>query len=179
MSLSPAVVDRQEQPYVGIQEVVTMDTFAKIADRLPGVFDWLGEQGVEPAGPPFFRYNLIDMERRLEVEAGVPVLDPTMLDPSVLGPAVADGGMFVGTLPAGRYASVAYIGHPDDLVTLTAELIRWADQEGLAWDMRQTGEGQAWGCRLEIFKTNPVEQPDPNRWETELAFRLADGQSPR
>lgn len=31
-----------------------------------------------------------------------------------------------------------------------------------------------WGCRLEVYKTDPAEQPDTGKWETELLFRLAD-----
>jgi hypothetical protein len=33
---------------------------------------------------------------------------------------------------------------------------------------------QIWGCRLESYRTNPAEERDVTRWETELAFRLAD-----
>jgi hypothetical protein len=41
--------------------------------------------------------------------------------------------------------------------------------------MTDTENGQEWGCRLEIYKTNPSEEPDMGKWETELAFRLAPG----
>ncbi len=42
----PALVRRPEQPYAAIYGVVTMDTIALIADRLPGVFGWLAERGI-------------------------------------------------------------------------------------------------------------------------------------
>jgi hypothetical protein len=29
-------------------------------------------------------------------------------------------------------------------------------------------------CRLEIYLTDPGKQPDMDKWETQLAFRLAD-----
>lgn len=165
VSLEPVIGERGEQPYVAVRGVVTMETFGEIADRLPGVFDWLAQRGIEPAGPPFFRYNLVDMERQLEVEAGVPV---------AAGMIGGSDGVFAGSLPSGRYISVTHVGHPDQLVDVTAELIRWVAERGLAWDMLQTDEGQVWGCRLEVLKTNPAEVPDPNDWETELVFRLAD-----
>ena len=38
----------------------------------------------------------------------------------------------------------------------------------------QTPDGEAWGCRLEIYVTNPADQPDPATWQTQLAFKLAD-----
>jgi len=29
-------------------------------------------------------------------------------------------------------------------------------------------------CRLEIYLTDPSVEPDMSKWETQLAFRLAD-----
>ncbi|MFD2026891.1 hypothetical protein [Promicromonospora aerolata] len=34
--------------------------------------------------------------------------------------------------------------------------------------------GEAWAGRFEFFLTNPDDQPDRSRWDTELAFKLAD-----
>jgi hypothetical protein len=36
----------------------------------------LRSRGVQSAGQPFYRYNVIDMDRQLEVEAGFPVAAP-------------------------------------------------------------------------------------------------------
>jgi effector-binding domain-containing protein len=164
MPTAPRIVERAEQPYVAVSGRVTMHTIGAIADRLPEVFAWLGARGLEPAGAPFFRYDLIDMERQLEVEAGVPVATA----------AAADGEVLAGVLPAGRYASLTHVGHPDGLVEATTALLDWAARQGLAWDVTETPEGQRWGCRLEVYKTDPAEQPDMGKWETELLFRLAD-----
>jgi effector-binding domain-containing protein len=166
MPAEPKIVERAEQPYLAIRGLVTMQTFAAIADRMPEVFGWLGARGVEPTGPPFFKYNVIDMERQLEVEAGVPVA----------AIAEGEGDIFAGILPAGRYATVTHIGPPDALLGATAALLAWAEERGLTWDMSEEGEGERWGCRLELLKTNPLEEPDVNKWETELAFRLMDAQ---
>jgi hypothetical protein len=73
MSAAPEIVTRAEQPYVAIRARVTMTALGGVADRLPEVFGWLGVHGLAPAGPPFFKYNFVDMARELEVEAGVPV----------------------------------------------------------------------------------------------------------
>jgi len=37
-----------------------------------------------------------------------------------------------------------------------------------------TDAGDAWGARLEVFLTDPRVEPDIERWQTELAFLLAD-----
>lgn len=159
----PMIVERSEQPYVAIRRSVTMETFGAIADRIPEVLDWLASRGVEPAGAVFFRYNVVDMPR-LVVEAGVPVA----------AVVATEGDVISGVLPAGRYVTVTHVGHPDELLDVTATLLRWAEQQDLDWDMADAADGQRWGCRLEVYKTDPSDEPDLNKWETDLAFRLAD-----
>lgn len=163
MTTDPSIVTRAEQPYVGVRSAVTMETISTIADRIPEVFGWLASHGVAPAGPPFLRYRMIDMDRRLDIEAGVPV-----------AAATGDDQVHLDVLPAGRYVTLTHVGHFDGLAATTGELLAWAAGEGLTWDMTETPDGQAWNCRLEIYVTNPAEQPDPATWETQLAFRLAD-----
>jgi effector-binding domain-containing protein len=164
MRTEPTIVERAEQPYVGVTGSVTMQRFSEIADRLPGVFGWLGARGIEPADAPFFKYNVVDMEREMEIEAGVPVA--TAVD--------GDGEVSSGVLPAGRYATVTFVGHPSRLVEPTRDLLVWAAEQGLRWDMVETDRGQRWGCRLEVLLTNPADEPDMDKWETQLLFRLAD-----
>ncbi|MCW6006289.1 GyrI-like domain-containing protein [Micromonospora sp. CPCC 205371] len=161
--VEPAITYREAQPYVAMKRLVTMETIPEIADRIADVIGWLVGRGVAPAGAPFLKYNVIDMARELEIEAGVPV------EREIGG----DGTVFGGVLPAGRYLTVTNVGHPDELLGVTAGLLSHAERHGLAWDMTETDAGQRWGCRLEIFHTNPLEEPDLNKWECELAFRLA------
>jgi effector-binding domain-containing protein len=164
MSQDPVIEHRDEQPYVGVRETITMTTFAKVADRMPGIFPWLAERGVQPSGAPFFRYRVIDMDGDLLVDAGVPVADT--LD--------VDGDLIADVLPAGRYVVLSHTGHPDELIDVTAGLLRWADGQGLAWDVTPSPDGDVWGCRLEVLKTNPMVEPDMHKWETDLVFKLAD-----
>ncbi len=162
----PSVEQRPEQPYVAVRETVTMTTVARIADRMPEVFGWLGERGIAPAGPPFFKYDVIDMGGDLVIEAGVPVATPADVPD--------DAEVFAAVLPAGRYAVVQHTGHPDELEAVTRDLLDWAAAQGLAFDMTPTPEGEMWGARLEWYLSDPAVEPDMNRWDTELAFRLAD-----
>jgi len=64
------MVTRAEQPYVAIRTWVPMAGLGGVAARHPEVFAWLGARGPAPARAPFFKYNVIDMARELEVEAG-------------------------------------------------------------------------------------------------------------
>lgn len=164
METEPEIRQRAAQPYAGISSWVTMATVGSVADRIPEIFGWLGGRGSAPAGPPFFRYHVIDMDRQLEVEAGVPVASAVQ----------DDGDVHAGTLPAGRFAVMTHTGAPDTLMAAAGELLNWALERGLAFDVSQTDVGERWGCRLEIYLTDPAEQPDASKWQTELAFRLAD-----
>ena len=161
--MNPKIVDRVEQPYVAVRAMVTMSTIPEIADRFPEVFGWLADNGVAAVDAPFFKYNVIDMDQRLDMEAGVPV------DAVLTG----EGEVLAGILPAGRYATVTHVGHPSELVDVTAKLLEWAAAEGLAWDVTGTDDGERWGCRLEQLLTNPAVEPDMSKWETRLMFRLA------
>jgi effector-binding domain-containing protein len=162
--IEPIIVERADQTYVGMRRSITMDTFNEVTDRIPELLGWLDEKRTAPSGPPFLKFNVIDMERELEVEAGVPVDDPIFDEDPV----------FVGVLPAGRYVSYTHRGHPDGLVPVTRDVLAWADREGLTWDMTDVPEGQKWGCRLISSLTDPAIEPDMNNWDSELLFRLAD-----
>jgi effector-binding domain-containing protein len=159
-----SVVDLPEQPFVGVTKTVTMSTMNEIADEIGGLVGWVLEHGHAPAGAPFLRYLVIDMAGDMVVQAGVPVA----------GQVETDGGLEVGTLPAGRYATTRHVGHPDGLYAATVGLLTWAGQEGLRFDKHPSEQGEVWANRVEWFESNPVEQPDMDQWVTRLTFKLAD-----
>jgi effector-binding domain-containing protein len=164
MPAAPRIETRAGQPYAAIRARVTMAELSGLGARFGEVFAWLGARGLAPAGAPFFRYNVIDMARELEVDAGVPVA--AAVD--------GDGNVVSGVLPAGRYATLTHVGHPSELYGITGTLLDWAASQGLTWDMSPGEEGERWGARLETYLTDPSEEPDMSKWVTELAFRLAD-----
>jgi effector-binding domain-containing protein len=164
MSPEPTIVDWTARPYAAIKAQVTLQNISQVVPPLNGeVFGWLAQRGIAPAGPPFWKYNVIDMQRGLEVEAGVTVAEAFEGDARVQS----------GVLPAGRYVTVLHVGHPSTLMAATAALLDWAKTQRLTWDVRPSPEGDRWGCRLELYLSDPQEQPDMTKWETQLAFRLA------
>jgi effector-binding domain-containing protein len=164
LTVQPVVEHRAEQPYVGITELVTLESFDVVEQRLADVSTWLAAEGIEPAGPPFFRYHVIDMFRQLEVEAGVPVASAV----------VTVGEVRAGVLPAGRYVAHTHTGAPDTHIDVITLVFDWAAERGLVWDKTPTPEGDAWGCRLESVLSEPGTQPPGAGLTTEFAFRLAD-----
>jgi len=159
------VETRPDQPYAAIPAEVSMDGFGDLLGPLWGeVFGWLGTRGIEPAGPPLIRYKVIDMERTMQIEVGVPVAAPIDGDDRVIG----------GVLPAGRYAVLSHFGDYSGLVEANGALLDWVAAEGESVDQRPTGGGDAFGGRVEFYPTDPEEEPDPSKWQTDVAFRLAD-----
>ena len=79
------------------------------------------------------------------MEVGVP------LTAAVAG----DGDIIAGTLPAGRYAVVQHVGHPEELLGVTSALLEWAEQQGMAWDVSESPDGELRESRLEIYHTDP------------------------
>jgi effector-binding domain-containing protein len=160
---TPRIETRAEQPYVAVVAQVAMAELAELAQRFGEVFGWLDAHGLQPGGAPFFKYDEIDMAGTLRVQAGVPIASLVQGDAGVVG----------GVLPGGRYVTVLHHGHPDQLEQATASLLEWADEQGLRWDMTPGERGEVWGSRLEFYLTDPNEEPDLEKWVTQLAFRLA------
>ncbi|GAA1544418.1 GyrI-like domain-containing protein [Kribbella lupini] len=154
----PEIVERSEQPYVALRAKVRMDEIATFARRGGEVFGWLAARGITPVGDLFFKYDVVDMENGLVIEIGIPVEERH----------TGEGEIVTGVLPAGQYVSHTHHGHPDGLYQATGDLLAWAEKEGLEWD----ADGDRWGARLEVYKSDPMEVPDMDQWETELLFRL-------
>jgi effector-binding domain-containing protein len=164
MLSEPKVTERADQPYVAIRALVTMEELGAVVPPLnKEVFGWLAARGAAATGAPFWKYNVIDMARQLEVEAGAPVAAAVPGDDRVLA----------GVIPGGRYATVRYTGHPMGLYDATVALLEWAAGQGLSFDVTETEDGDRWGARLEIYESDPAQEPDMDQWVTDLAFRLA------
>ena len=165
MNDEPQVEHRAEQPYAGIRLRVTMDTLSGAVDQgFPELFGWLAEHAIAPAGPPFIRYHVIDMAGEMEIEPGVPA--------EVTDEAAASQGGRVraGVLPGGRYVVLQHVGPYDGLVASNAALQAWAEQQAVQFDTWDTDRGSAWRGRVEHYLTNPAEEPDPAKWEVDVAY---------
>lgn len=161
--MEPSIVERSAQPYVAVTVRVPMRQLGDVVPPLTGeVFGWLAARGIQPAGPPLWKYNVIDMAGELEIETGVATAEPVVGDDRVRG----------GVLPAGRYAVGRFHGHPDGLAQATADLLDWAAAQGLRWDVSTVDGKERWAARLEEYLSDPAEVPDLNEWDTDLAFKL-------
>ena len=161
MAEQPQIQHRDEQPYAGIRERVPLDGISAAVDQaLPEIFGWLAARELAPAGPPLIRYHVIDMDRELDLEIAVPVSEPVP----------ADGRIRPGAMPAGQYAVLRHVGHYDGLIASNAELQNWAERQGVTFDMWDTDAGLAWAARAEHYLTDPSAEPDPARWQVDVAY---------
>jgi effector-binding domain-containing protein len=164
MSL-PVLVERKEQPCIAVRSFVTMASIGStLPPLMPEIVGWLARESITPAGPPFWRYDVIDMAGVMEVEVGVPVAEPVSSD--------GDARIESGARPGGTYATVIHVGHPSSLIEATADLLEWGRREDVTWDMTYAPEGERWTCRLEEYPSDPVQVPDMGAWQTQLAFKL-------
>jgi effector-binding domain-containing protein len=153
----PTLVYRPEQSYVGIRKQVRMKELGSLLPPLTeDVFAWLDKKGLQSAGAPFWRYLIVDMERKLEIDVGIPVAERVR----------GEGCILADTLPAGMYAMLLHTGHPDELEDATAQLLAWAEEKDIRWKM----DGPEWQGRVEWYYSTPEIEPDMTKWETELAF---------
>ncbi len=165
MLSEPQIVERAEQPYAGVGATMRLREIGQAFPRMMGeLAAGLGRLGVAPAGPPFLRYVVIDMEGEIQIELGI----------EVAAPIPPDDALISGILPAGRYGSVVHTGPYDALGEANAALQTWIEREGLRSAVVETPAGDRWDCRLEIYLTDPETEQDPGRWRTEVTYLLAD-----
>ena len=165
----PKLDNRPEKHYMSIHHQTAVGQMGSgfIPKLIGEVFEWLGKNNVEPDGPVFMRYNIINMPGLLDIEIGVPVVAPVK----------GDGRVTPGVLPAGRYASLIYWDVTQGEAG-NGVLIDWAKDKGIEWDHWEDPKGDAFRSRYEIFIDGPQENPDPTQWRTEVAIKVAEPAKP-
>jgi effector-binding domain-containing protein len=167
----PQIQQRAALPYLAIRCQVTNGLPAVVDRSFPQLFAWMGQHGVEPAGPPFIRYHEVDHDGEpLEIEVAAPVANA--VEPS------EDGPISPGTLPAGRYATLLHTGpyrHDDvpDLGDAQAALRSWTELQGIVTS-RPSERGYSLPCCVEHYKVGPPMEQDWTKWETELAYLVVE-----
>jgi effector-binding domain-containing protein len=158
----PKIDNRPEKHYMGIRVQTPFKGMFKVVDQIRKEMTiWLEQQKIEPAGPPFLRYHVIDMAGEMDIEYGVPMAE-VLPD---------DGRVTADLLPAGRYASLIYTGSG---MTGNKTLIEWAKANGIAWDRWDDEKGDAFRSRCETYLTDPKVEHRKTKWEIEVAIKLAD-----
>lgn len=158
----PSLQQRGAQPYAAIRVRVPQAQISSACPPLIGeVFAWLAAHDLEPAGAPFFRYARMDQDGET-IDVGVPLARKA---------SVADERVRFGTLPAGRYATLTYTGPYHGIPQAAQRLMAWGPQQGLKWASSPEDQEMAY---IEFYPTDPMREPDPQKWVTELVNLVQD-----
>lgn len=170
----PRVEVRPAQPYVGIAaDAADEDGFRAAMDRnVPAAFGWVAEQGLVPSGAPFIRYLVVD-EFGARGQGPPPATFEACVPLAAPAPRTS-GGIVAGELPAGRWIVALHRGGYSGLGDLHRIVHEWAGEERLVVARTAVAGGTAFGGSTEQFRVGPFEEPDPWRWETDVAYLLAD-----
>lgn len=135
-----------------VREEVPQAALAEAMGRLfQTVMAALREQGVEATSAPFARYHA--MGQIVDLEAGVIITDA--FRPS--------NDVKPGELPAGPAAIAVHTGSYESLHLTHEAMERWLEA-----NPGQRPNGGPW----ELYVTDPSDEPDPNRWMTEVIYPL-------
>lgn len=151
---APEVVALPERHYAGIRTVTPFKGMFRVRDQLMKDLHARFHQG-----DTFFRLHVIDMAGEMDVEVGV-VTEAAVLP---------DGPVLPGILPAGDYATMTYLGHG---LPANRTLLNWIRGNDLAMDCVEDPAGDRFGCRYELYRTDPRTERMKTRWQTQLAIRL-------
>ncbi|MFF5077876.1 GyrI-like domain-containing protein [Actinoplanes sp. NPDC000266] len=158
----PAITDRPERHTVGIRVTTPFRGMFAVRDELMReLYAWLDAHDAGHS-VTFFRLHVIDMNGDMQVEVGV--VTPTPVDP-------ASPRITAGVLPAGRYATMTYVGHGR---RANGALIDWVHAGPESFDCEEDPAGDRFACRYEAYLTDPRTERMKTRWQIELAIRLRD-----
>ncbi|MEP7294211.1 MAG: GyrI-like domain-containing protein [Chloroflexota bacterium] len=164
MITEPKFVERSEQPFMAIRTQLRLGEMGSAPQFHGEVAAWLKAHGMAPAGAPFIRYCVINIADRMDLEFGFPVA----------AALEGDGRVTAGVVPSGRYATITYFGHYENLMEANRVLVEWAKENGVEWDRWDDPNGDAFAGRFEFYPNDPGEVPDPEEWETEVTIKVAD-----
>jgi effector-binding domain-containing protein len=147
------LTQHREQDTAVLHERVPTDQIKALFDRaLPAVMAAVAKQGGHPVGPPFAKYFGTPGDT-VEVEVGFPVAR-----------AVAPSdGVRAGTLPGGPAVRAMHVGPYDRLPATYDAMFAWMKGEGL----------EPADAMWEVYLSDPVRQPDPETWRTEVWWPVA------
>ena len=158
----PKIDTRPKQTYMGIRTIAPFKGMPKVIDRIAGELNaWVDENRIKTASPPFLRFHVIDMRGFMDISFCVPVRKAVP----------DDGNVKADFIPAGRYASLIYLGGG---ISANRTLIEWVRAKGMDFDRWDTEQGDNFRGRYETYLTDPKIEPRKSKWKIDVAIKLAD-----
>ena len=137
-----------EQPTAAMFATLTVDQIGGWIGQAYGrIAASLGRRGAGPTGMPYARYHRTG-QSTFEVEAGFPASRVVE----------TDGDVRPSSLPGGPAVATWHIGPYDQMEPAYHALLTWVTDHG------GTVVGDPW----ELYYSDPVSEPDPATWRTEI-----------
>ncbi len=147
------MTEHLEQATAVVREDVSVDELPEFFGRaLHRAMAAVQAQGHHPTGPPIALYHG-KPHGSVDVEAGFPVEAP--ITPSE--------GVTPGRLPGGRVVEATHVGSYDEMARTYDAVVAWMAER------RLTPAEEMW----EVYLTDPVTQPDPATWRTQIFWPVA------
>ena len=164
MNSEPKIEQRAAHPYAAIRMQVPIPFGKYLQPAWSRVESWLAVQH-RAHGPAIIRYLTTDMSSKLDIDVGF------IIRRAIPG---ADG-ILTGVLPAGRYATLTYTGsyRGKGVYRANVALIGWAESNGVVWKTARVDGMEWWDSRVEWYFNDPASDPHPEKYKTELTFRVA------
>lgn len=139
------------EPVLTVRTRTSVQNLGQIVGRIYGtLWQYLGENREQPAGPPFICYHNMDMQN-LDIDVGIPVSKPLP----------EKGEVKPGEFPGGKYATCMYTGPYTEIGPAYEVLTRWVHEKGY----EPTGES------YERYLNDPTQTP-PEKLLTEILYPL-------
>jgi effector-binding domain-containing protein len=152
MSYEIEIKEVKSQPVMSIRTQCHAAEIGPILQEiLPEVWAHVTKLGGTPAGPPFTRYHGFS-ENRVDLEGGIPVEKHV----------TAEGRVEASELPGGKVATTIHTGPYEKLPDAHDALHVWIEKNG------KEPAGPQW----EYYRTDPGQEPDPNKRQTELLWPI-------
>lgn len=147
------VKDMQAQKALVIKaDIPTSEVGPKMGEIYEYLFNYMGQNQINPVGPPFAVYLSFDPEGNTVFEAGLPVAEET----------AGSGEVEYREYPATKTVSMLYTGPYEKMVPAYEKIMQYVSENNLKW------KGMSW----EIYLTDPSEEPDPEKYQTIISFPI-------
>ena len=158
----PTVKFNTEKLYAALRRKTAQQEIPKEIPPLIGILtNLLHKENIKTNGDCFFRYISCTTGGQMVVEAGFPI-EKTDSRSEIIE---------FGSFPAGKYLSVMHTGDYKNLMEAHMYLESYSKLNNLTLDESTTDTGVVWGCRAEIYLTDPDLTPIED-WKTEVLFLL-------
>jgi effector-binding domain-containing protein len=148
-----SLIEQRPQPTAVVRTIIPVAEIPRfLGHAYEAIMRALAEEGIEPAGPPFAYYLGVPTDT-VELEAGFPVA----------APCTPYGEVIAGELPGGTIAMGMHVGPYETMVQTYDEMGKWIADKGL---VPQNG---MW----EIYLTDPQQEPDASKWQTQIFWPVA------